>query len=186
MSPTHPKGDDYQARFDQLAASGADVHGEADFVASLDPAPVTVLDAGCGTGRVAIELARRGLEVVGVDVDPAMLVTARGRAPELDWREADLAALDLGRTFDAVVLAGNVVLFTAPGTEADVIGRCAAHVAPGGVLVAGFQLRPGGYGLDDLGRHAAPLVLEARFATWDRQPWPGTGDYAVSVFRAPG
>ena len=62
-------GDEYQARFDSLAARGVDVHGEVAFVLGLDPAPASVLDAGCGTGRVAIELARRGVEVVGVDVD---------------------------------------------------------------------------------------------------------------------
>lgn len=186
---THPRGDDYQARFDALAAAGADVHGEASFVEALEPHPRTVLDAGCGTGRVAIELARRGLDVVGVDVDPAMLATARHRAPQLSWVEADLAGLDLGRAFDVVVLAGNVVLFTPPGTEAAVIGRCAEHVAGTGALVTGFQLLPGRYGLDQLDRDAAAvgLALEARFATWDRQPLAGSaGDYAVSVFRRPG
>jgi len=182
---THPKGDDYQARFDALAASGADVHGEAAFVASLEPRPATVLDAGCGTGRVAMELARRGVEVVGVDVDPTMLATARRLAPDLDWREADLAAFGLGRRFDVVVLAGNVVHFVRPGTEAAVIAHCASHVAPGGALVTGFQLSAGRYAVDDLDRHAAGLVLEGRYATWDRAPWRPGADYAVSVLRAP-
>ena len=36
-----------------------------------------MLDAGCGTGRVAIELAARGFSVVGMDLDEAMLDTAR-------------------------------------------------------------------------------------------------------------
>ena len=175
------QGDDYQARFDQLAASGADVHGEATFVASLDPVPRTVLDAGCGTGRVAIELARRGIDVVGADLDASMLATARQRGPELEWVEADLSSFDLGRTFDVVVLAGNVVLFTAPGTEHDLMARCAAHVAPGGALVTGFQLR--GYGVDDLDRDVAPLRLINRYRTWDRQPWRPGDDYAVSVHR---
>ena len=39
----------------------------------LDPAPTSVLDAGCGTGRAAIELAHCGMTVVGVDVDRSML-----------------------------------------------------------------------------------------------------------------
>ena len=73
-------GDAYQARFDALAASGVDVHGEAAFACSLEPAPASVLDAGCGTGRVAIELARRGIDVVGVDVDASMLAAARRAA----------------------------------------------------------------------------------------------------------
>ena len=78
--PGEWEGDDYQARFDRLAATGADVHGEATFVRAYEPA--RVLDAGCGTGRVAIELARHGIEVVGVDVDASMLATARRLAPD--------------------------------------------------------------------------------------------------------
>src|SRR3546814_11207406 len=58
-------GEDYQARFDRLAAAGSDVHGEATFVRAYEPA--SVLDAGCGTGRVGIELARPGHAVVGAD-----------------------------------------------------------------------------------------------------------------------
>jgi SAM-dependent methyltransferase len=176
-------GNEYQARFDSLAARGVDVHGEVAFVLGLDPAPSSVLDAGCGTGRVAIELARRGVAVVGVDVDPSMLATARRNAPRLDWREHDLATLDLGRTFDAAVMAGNVLLFTPAGTQAAVVAGCARHVGPGGVLVAGFQLDRG-YSLDEYDEHcaAAGLTLAERFATWDREPFAG-GDYALSLHR---
>ncbi len=172
-------GDRYQRRFDELAATGEDVHGEASFVTAYEPR--TVLDAGCGSGRVAIELARRGIEVVGADVDASMLATARRRGPDLTWVESDLAALDLGRTFDVVVLAGNVPLFTPPGTQAALVAGCARHV--GGVMVAGFQLDRG-YGIDDYDAHcaAAGLELVERFATWDRQPFDG-GGYAVSVHR---
>ena len=133
-------GGEYQSRFDALAASGADMHGEADLVASLVAPGASVLDAGCGTGRVAIELARRGHPVVGTDLDASMLAVARERAPDVEWVQSDLAALDLGRTFEVVVMAGNVLLFTAPGTEVAVVAGCARHVAPGGLLVAGFQL----------------------------------------------
>ena len=175
------EGDDYQARFDRLAASGAEVHGEADFVEAL--APSSVLDAGCGTGRVGIELSRRGIEVVGVDVDPSMLATARRRAPALTWVEADLTTFDLGRTFALVLLAGNVPLFTPPGTQRALVARCAAHVARAGHLVAGFSLDRG-YHIEDWDRAcaAAGLDLVARYATWSRDPF-ADDDYAVSVHR---
>lgn len=176
------EGDDYQARFDRLAATGADVHGEATFVRAYEPS--TVLDAGCGTGRVAMELARHGIEVVGVDVDASMLATAHRLAPELTWLESDLTTLDLGRTFDVVVLAGNVPLFTPPGTHAALVAGVARHVALGGVLIAGFSLDRG-YRIDDWDAHiaAAGLTLAERFATWDRAPWVPGGTYAVSVHR---
>jgi SAM-dependent methyltransferase len=175
-------GDDYQARFDRLAASGSDVHGEATFVRAYGPA--SVLDAGCGTGRVAVELARHGIDVVGVDVDASMLATARRQAPELTWVESDLTGLDLGRTFDVVVLAGNVPLFTPPGTQRALVAGVARHVAPGGRLVAGFSLDRG-YGIDewDADTSAAGLAVAERFATWGREPWQPGGAYAVSVHR---
>jgi SAM-dependent methyltransferase len=173
-------GDRYQARFDALAAQGVDVHGEAAFVRSFEP--VSVLDAGCGSGRVAIELARWGIQVVGADVDASMLATARGRAPGITWVESDLTVLDLGRTFDVVLMAGNVPIFTPPGTHAALVAGCARHVADGGVLVAGFQLGRG-YELDDYDAHcaAAGLRLQERFSTWDGAPFVPGGDYAVSV-----
>jgi SAM-dependent methyltransferase len=170
----------YQARFDALAAKGMDVHGEASFVASRSPA--SALDAGCGTGRVAIELARRGIDVVGVDVDASMIAEARRRAPALTWIEADLGSLALDRTFDVVVLAGNVPLFTAPGTQDALVAACAAHVAVGGAMVAGFQLGRG-YELNayDAACERAGLRLAERWATWDRASWFDGSDYAVSV-----
>ncbi|MFI1018717.1 class I SAM-dependent DNA methyltransferase [Streptomyces sp. NPDC020965] len=176
-------GDEYQARFDQIAADGADVHGEAALVRSFTPG--TVLDAGCGTGRVAVELARHGIAVVGVDVDASMLATARRRAPEIHWHQHDLAGLDLGRSFDVVVMAGNVPLFTPAGTEPALVAGVARHVRPTGHLIAGFSLDRG-YGLDAYDAHcrAAGLVLEARYATWSRAPYDD-GEYAVSVHRRP-
>ncbi|MFP5319928.1 MAG: class I SAM-dependent methyltransferase [Acidimicrobiia bacterium] len=169
-----------------MQARGENVHGEADFVTSLElpRPPASVLDAGCGTGRVAAELARRGLDVVGVDVDPAMLAQARAKAPDLAWVEADLAELDLGRTFDAVVLAGNVMIYVQPGTEGAVVAAMARHLAPGGALVAGFQLEAGRLDLAAYDAHAqaAGLTRAERWATWDRRPFAG-GNYAVSVHR---
>ncbi|MGH3075767.1 MAG: SAM-dependent methyltransferase, partial [Gaiellales bacterium] len=70
------------------------------------------------------------------------------------------------------------------GTAAALVAGVARHVAPAGRLVSGFGLGRS-YSLPELDRHAADngLVLEDRFATWDRQPWCDGGDYAVSVHR---
>src|SRR5947208_5647921 len=81
------RGEDYDAQYRARESAGQNVHGEADFVESFHPK--SVLDAGCGTGRVAIELARRGIEVVGVDLDPGMLSTAARKAPHLEWHLDD-------------------------------------------------------------------------------------------------
>ena len=177
------EGDAYDAVYKARAQAGENVHGEADFVAALGPR--TVLDAGCGTGRVAIELARRGLSVVGVDIDPRMLRTARANGPDLEWHLADLSRINLRRRFDVVVMAGNVMIFLAEGTEAAVVQNMARHLAPGGALVAGFQLSIGYLQLDAYDRLAADagLVLAARYSTWDGAPWDERHTYAVSVHR---
>jgi SAM-dependent methyltransferase len=191
---TFLRGAAYDTRFDQLAASGRDMHGEASLVMSLlvarqDGDPPTVLDAGCGTGRVAIELARRGVQVVGVDVDPVMIDRARVKAPELEWHVADLAdpaGLPVHRPVDLAVLAGNVMIFLEPGTAGSVIANVAAVLRPGALLIAGFQLEARRLGIDDYDQLCASAGLEPvdRFATWDRAPFPGQlGDYAVSVHR---
>jgi SAM-dependent methyltransferase len=173
-------GDDYQRRVEELTAADDAPHGEADLVGRY--APRHVLDAGCGTGRVAIELHRRGTEVVGVDVDPSMLSTARRLAPDQTWIEADLATLDLGRTFDIVLLAGNVPLFTPPGTHAALVAACARHVAPGGKLIAGFSLGSD-YRLTDWDGHATAAGLRPveRWSTWDRDPFTDDAGYVVTM-----
>lgn len=183
------RGEAYDRPFVERARAGLDVHGEARLVAGMGPR--TVLDAGCGTGRVAIELAARGIDVVGVDIDEDMLETARTKAPHLEWIGADLATIDLRddrgrrRRFDLVVAAGNVMIFLTPGTEAAVVSALAAHLAPGGSLVAGFQLA--GLDLSRYDAHAAAAGLELthRWAGWNREAWTGGGDYAVSVHRLP-
>ncbi|WP_421120351.1 class I SAM-dependent methyltransferase [Aquihabitans daechungensis] len=182
------RGADYDQRFERLAASGKHVHGEADLVAGATEGP-RILDAGCGTGRVAIELAARGYDVTGIDLDGAMLAAARRKAPHLTWIEGDLATMALDAEhdapFDTVVLAGNVLIFVAPGSEGAVIDRCARHLADGGLLIAGFQVHPDGFGPDAMDHAAeqAGLELLDRWATWDRRPWSPGGGYQVSVHR---
>lgn len=173
----------YDANWDRIAAAGGNPHGEVDLVVGYGP--TAVLDGGCGTGRVGIELARRGVAVVGVDNDPDMIAAARAKAPELRWLVADLAELELPERFDLVVLAGNVVPYVPAPGRAAAVAACGAHLGPGGRLVAGFSLQPGWPSLADYDSWCAGagLALEDRWATWDREPYDG-GGYAVSVHRA--
>jgi SAM-dependent methyltransferase len=175
--------DEYDAAFEARSAGGQSVHGEADFVERQGPR--SVLDAGCGTGRVARELARRGLTVAGADLDPRMLDVARRKTPHVEWHCCDLATASLGRTFEAVVLAGNVMIFLTPGTELVVLSNMARHLIPGGMLIAGFQLMQGRLSLEryDKLAAAAGFRLAGRWATWDQDPWQPGGDYAVSMHR---
>ena len=176
-------GADYDATYARRAAAGENVHGEADLVESFGPR--SVLDAGCGTGRVARELARRGIETAGVDIDPGMLARAQAEAPALEWRLGDIAEVDFGRLFDVVVMAGNVMIFVAPGSEERVLANMARHLNPGGFVIAGFQVQQGRLAIDAYDRLAenAGLMLAERWSTWDREPYVAGGNYAVSVHR---
>jgi SAM-dependent methyltransferase len=186
------QGRAYAARFAELASAGADVHGEASLCASLVPVGAQILDAGCGTGRVAIRLAELGYHCVGVDSDPSMLAEARAATDSVTWLDGDLTDLDerIG-VFDLVVAAGNVIPLLAAGTEPAVLARLADRLTAAGRLVAGFGIdaahlplaeAPFGLAIYDTWCSAAGLALEARFATWDRQPYTG-GGYAVSIHR---
>ncbi len=178
------RGDDYDARWNALAQAGQSIHGEADLISSLlvDQPGASVLDAGCGTGRVAIELDRRGFAVVGADLDPGMLDTAREKDPAVRWVLGDLVDVDLGVEFDLIALPGNVMIFVAPGTEGRVLSNLARHLRPGGLLVSGFELGDETLSLAeyDMLAAASGLSLADRWSTWDRAPY-ARGDYAVSL-----
>lgn len=188
-------GDDYAQRyadrFRAMAEGGQDTHGEARFVAGTVEPPARVLDAGCGTGRIAIRLSELGYEVVGVDVDPSMLAHAQGAAPDIDWRLADLSSFDLAQTFDLVLLAGNTIPLLEPGTLEATCRRLAAHLEPAGLLVCGFGLDsahlPGDCPVTPLpevnrAMSAAGLHEVELWSTWGRDPFDDSG-YAVTVHR---
>jgi SAM-dependent methyltransferase len=183
------RGAEYAARFDALEASGADVHGEADFVDALLQPRSRVVDGGCGTGRVGRELVRRGHALVGVDVDESMLAVARERDPATRWLFADLLdvdADDVGAPVDCVVLAGNVVVYLTPGTEADVVRHVAGWLAPGGLLVVGFAADRHVTASDYLSWCAAAGLTEVgTYAGWDGTPrgQQDGDDYLVAVHR---
>jgi SAM-dependent methyltransferase len=179
----------YIDRFRTMAAEGVDLAGEARLVDAMLPRAARVFDAGCGPGRVGAELAARGHSVVGVDADAALIDAAEADHPGPRWLVADLAGLDLAAVgepepFDAAVLAGNVLLFVAPGSEPLVLTRVGAHVRDDGFVIVGFGTDRG-YDLGDFDEHvrAAGLRVEQRFATWDLRPWAPDADFAVTVLR---
>jgi SAM-dependent methyltransferase len=181
--------EEYHARWERLEASGTAAHGEADLIEALVrevPVDGPVLDAGCGMGRVAIELHGRGLPVEGVDLDDDLLSYARRDAPHIPWHLGDLAAVQLPRRYGVVAMPGNVMIFCRPEDRAPIVANLAAHLDDGGLLVAGFGLERHSTAitLDEYDRACASagLALHDRYATWERDPFDG-GQYAVSVHR---
>lgn len=186
MGPDHSQW--YIERFRTMATEGADLAGEARLIDAMVSRHARLLDAGCGPGRVGAELHARGHDVVGVDVDPELIAAASEDHPGPRWLVGDLADLDLATmgeaSFDAAVVAGNVMVFVAPGTEVDVLAGITRCVRSDGLIVSGFAVdRELALSTFDVAVRAAGLDVEHRFATWDLRPWRDDADFAVSVLR---
>jgi SAM-dependent methyltransferase len=106
--------------------------GEADLVHGIAPAGGSVLDLGCGTGRIAHPLIDLGHPVVAVDASAEMLAHVRGA----ETVRSEIADLDLGRTFDVVLMASHLVNTTEDDDRRRLLAAAARHVAPAGVLLA--------------------------------------------------
>ncbi|MBG6085512.1 class I SAM-dependent methyltransferase [Zhihengliuella flava] len=179
----------YIERFRSMAADGADLVGEARLIDAMVPRAARILDAGCGPGRHAGYLHACGHDVVGIDADPELIAAAREdhAGPEyavLDLVELELAALGREEPFDAVLMAGNVMVFLAPGTEVEVLRRVAACLSAAGFVAVGFHTDRH-LALADFDAYAeeAGLRLEHRFSTWELGPWYDDADFAVSILR---
>jgi ubiquinone/menaquinone biosynthesis C-methylase UbiE len=140
---------------------------DAFYLALAGDAPKTILDVGCGTGRLACALAARGHRVTGADPSPGMLRVARSRPghQRVTWVDSTAADLALATRFDLIIMTGHV--FQVFLDDADVraaLGALRRHLAPGGRLA--FETRN-------------PLVEEWR--TWtpaltlERLQVPGIG-----------
>ena len=91
------------------------------------------LDVACGTGRHAARLAAAGHETVGIDATPAMLDIARARAPDVDFRVGEFAALPVDdASFDLAICALALAHLRDP---APAITEIARAVRPGGRVV---------------------------------------------------
>ncbi len=105
------------------------------------PVEGPVLELGCGSGRVALELARRGCEVWGVDADPSLLQTlaARAAAAGVQVRTscADARSFELERRFELILAPMQLfqVLGGASGRRS-ALARAAAHLSTGGRLAS--------------------------------------------------
>ncbi|SDZ91609.1 Methyltransferase domain-containing protein [Bowdeniella nasicola] len=192
----------YIDRFKQLAARGFDLHGEARAADALVARGALIIDAGCGPGRVAIELAKRGHRVIGLDIDPEFVAEGTtvaadagvGLDPAVETEdispgqvrfiEANICEpvpMDVPKA-DLIVCAGNVITFLDGESPADFLTHIGNSLAPGGRMVIGFGLRRG----YSLARYEGDLassgwVSQSRFSTWQFEPFGADSDFLVDI-----
>lgn len=104
--------------------------GEAEIVHSAVPAGASILELGCGAGRILRPLAELGHPVTGVDDSEAMLARIGG----LPTVCSAIEDLHLDRTFGAVLLASTMIN-TEPGQRRQFLAACQRHLEPDGVAV---------------------------------------------------
>lgn len=177
----------YIERFRTMAAEGKDLDGEARLIDAMAQRNSHILDAGCGPGRVGGRLQTLGHRVVGVDIDPVLIESAKAEHPGPTWIAADLADFDLEGhgirdPFDLVVSAGNVMTFLAPSTRRSVLANLARHLGDDGRIVIGFGAGRD-YEFDDFFADAKAAGLRRRLelSTWDIQPFTSESDFLVAI-----
>ncbi|MCT1866543.1 class I SAM-dependent methyltransferase [Dermabacter sp. p3-SID358] len=189
-NPNHSQW--YIERWERMREEGKDIDGEARLIDALAPRGARILDAGSGTGRVGAELAKRGHDVVGIDLDPTLVAHAERTSPGPRWFTGDLAEsceiLGVGflGSFDVIVAAGNVVSFIAESDRRRVLENFARLLSPGGRLVSGFGTARG-YSLESYVADASAAGFDDPqvFSTWDLRPASEDPGFAVVISPKP-
>jgi SAM-dependent methyltransferase len=181
----------YAETFGRLVEEHQDVDGEARFVDALAPRGARILDLGSGMGRVADALRRRGHQVVASEPDAGLREQSRRTYPDIDvlpYQALELDPAELPR-FDVIVLVGNVMVYLAESTERAVLNRLRELLAPGGRVVAGFDLdgnKSGSrvYPVEEFVADVAAsgLTVQHRFGSYELHP--PNDSYAVWVLAA--
>jgi len=159
----------------------ADWPGEIDFYRELAAQAHSngqaVLEVACGTGRVAIRLARDGVEIVGLDLSAAMLDVAREKSAGKDlemrnlrWVQADMRSFDLGETFGLIIIPGHSFQnILTPADQVASLESISRHLTPRGTLVVHLDHQTVSW-LGDLTRNQGDI-----FEAAERFTHPNTG-----------
>ncbi len=120
-----------------------------------------VADVGCGPGHVARYLHDVGVDMVGVDLSPAMIACATRLHPGLAFRVGDMRALDFAPGSLAGVVAFYSIVHLDPAELAPVLRQFRAALAPGGLALVAFHAGDEVVHVDDL--FGRPVDLDFRF-----------------------
>lgn len=164
--------------------SPPDEYGEeaelvADWITRAHGTPIrSLLELGSGAGHLASQLPR-GWDLTLVDRAPEMLALSRELVPRAAHVEADLRTLDLGRTFDAVLLHDAVMYLTSAEDLSRAFATAARHLEPGGVLLVLPDVVKDEFEEMTLGSGTSETDPAVRLLEWHWDPDPTDDTYAV-------
>jgi ubiquinone/menaquinone biosynthesis C-methylase UbiE len=138
-----------RAAYDTVAESYADLvrdeldgrHLEHGLLATFADRVSTggVLEVGCGTGRIAHQLHRLGLDVAGIDLSPNMIEVAQREHPNLRFGVGSMEALDAGDSSLAGIVAWYSIIHTPPHQLSTIFAELHRVLVPDGLLLLEFQ-----------------------------------------------
>jgi SAM-dependent methyltransferase len=120
-----------------------------------------VADLGCGPGHVARYLHDQGVRMLGIDLSPRMIDSARQRSPDIEFRVGDMRALDLPDGALAGIVAFYSLIHIGEFVMAATLRELRRVLAPGGLLLVAFHIGEETVHRDELWGH--PVSLDFRF-----------------------
>jgi len=146
----------HYARYYDLVYKDRDYRAEADFVhrqlLANGSRVGTILELGCGTGRHAVEFAKLGWRIDGVDLSEEMVSNARQRAQsqssamacQLGFRRGDVRTVRMSKTYTAVISMFHVMSYQVSNEDlSSAISTAAEHLPHGGLFFFDFWYGPG-------------------------------------------
>lgn len=157
----------------------SDWEGEVDFYRELmaySPLAKThgVLEIACGTGRVALLLAKDGSTVTGLDISPEMLDVARKKSvgmSNVNWVLGDMRTFDIGKKFGCVIMPGHSFLFMAtPDDQVRCLEQIKKHLVNDGIVVLHLDNQDISWHADLIGKRESASQVGRIFT------YPATGE----------
>jgi SAM-dependent methyltransferase len=132
--------DEYVRRIaDELAQKPLDRHLLNRFAESLRGKGL-VADLGCGPGHVARYLHDQGVEMLGIDLSPALIRCAQERNPGVEFRVGDMRALELSDGALSGIVAFYSLIHVEPEEHPRTLREFRRVLRPGGMLLLGFHV----------------------------------------------
>jgi hypothetical protein len=149
-------------------------------MAAADAPPATLLELGSGGGSLAWHL-KAHLRATLTDRSPEMLAVSRQTNPECEHLLGDMRTLDLGRTFDVVLVHDAVMYMTDEAALCAALATAARHCRHGGGLVVVPDCVEETFAADsDVGGHDGTDGRGVRFVDWSWDPVPGDGQFVTA------